>query len=74
MYSDNSLMRADISLLPLALLLLLLPLAAPFTCLDAAGTPLDWFIAIKYPASNVPPGNFYAVVYSSSPSAWVNRR
>ena len=67
-------MRAGLVLLPPALLLLLLPRAAPFTCLDASGAPLDWFMAIKYPASNVAPGNFYTLLHSSAPGAWVNRR
>jgi hypothetical protein len=54
--------------------LLLLPFAAAFSCLDAAGAPLDWFIAVKYPVGNVAPGNFYTIVSSADVGAWERRR
>ena len=70
----NNLMRAYVVLALLALCSLLPPPAAAFSCLDASGAPVDWFAAVKYPGSNVNPGNFYTAVFSTNPGAWANRR
>ena len=68
-------MRELLALFPILLPLYFLPRpAATFSCLGASGSAVDWFIAIKYPGSNVPPGNFYSVVDSTAPGAWFNKR
>ena len=69
------LMLCTVTLLfPLLLALLFPTPSVPFTCLDASGSPVDWFVAIKYPAANVPPGNYYTITYATAPGVLVNTR